>query len=383
VTTAASLAGVRIEVIRGRESLATWRGAWQELFAASGSQPSTSFEWTSALARNHLDAGDRFVLLAATRAQRLVALLPLVARSHRVLSRELVVLSPLSEQYNTHSDILSRGLDVETADALIAAICDLDLRWDLFRMTKLLEDSPATAPVLNAFRRRYGSVALRDGLPAYYLALPETYSTFLAQRSSKFRNHLRRIERKLAGLGTVRVVDAREMASFDAAYQTLLRVERASWKHRHGTAISAVKRQTDFYEQMGRDAFAAGRLHLQFLFVDDRPLAHNFGYVRDGCYYYLKTTYDETYRHVSPATVLRGRLIESLIADGIAMFDLPGEPYEWERQWTDQVRWHSVLTVYNHTLVGRTMALVDRWRHRRPVTRQIEHVDPRSQRGSP
>jgi CelD/BcsL family acetyltransferase involved in cellulose biosynthesis len=77
------------------------------------------------------------------------------------------------------------------------------------------------------------------------------------------------------------------------------------------------------------------------------------GFVHCNRYSYLKTSFDERYKPASPATVLRARLIELLIDDGIKVFDFPGEPYSWEKQWTKEVRWHKSLVIYNNTLLGR------------------------------
>ena len=85
---------------------------------------------------------------------------------------------------------------------------------------------------------------------------------------------------------------------------------------------------------------------------------------------------------MSPATVLRARLIESLIARGIARLDFPGEPYEWESQWTNQVRRRVVLSVYPSTIRGRLLALVDRIRRRGAAGAGVAHVDPRGSRSS-
>ena len=49
--------------------------------------------------------------------------------------------------------------------------------------------------------------------------------------------------------------------------------------------------------------------------------------------------------------------IVMLIAEGCTARDVRGEPYEWEQQWTDTVRWHQSLVVFNKTLTGRAIGL--------------------------
>jgi len=130
-------------------------------------------------------------------------------------------------------------------------------------------------------------------------------------------------------------------------------VEKVSWKHKHGTAISAVAHQRGFYHDMARGALDAGRLHLTFLQLDHLPVSYNLGLVSHGQYHYLKTSFHEAYRSRGVATISRAHLIRILIDEGIKEFDFPGEPYKWEAQWTDKLRWHRSVLVYNKTVMGR------------------------------
>jgi CelD/BcsL family acetyltransferase involved in cellulose biosynthesis len=103
-----------------------------------------------------------------------------------------------------------------------------------------------------------------------------------------------------------------------------------------------------------------GNLHLTFLTVKGQAIAYNLGYLGESTYYYLKTSYDEAFRAQSPGTVLRAWLIRDLIADGIEIFDFPGEPYEWEAQWTQELRWHRSLLLYNNTIRARLLSYLER-----------------------
>ena len=58
-----------------------------------------------------------------------------------------------------------------------------------------------------------------------------------------------------------------------AAFEALLAVEAASWKHAHGTAITAIAHQAAFYRALVREMAAAGALHLSFLTVGGQTIA--------------------------------------------------------------------------------------------------------------
>ena len=124
------------------------------------------------------------------------------------------------------------------------------------------------------------------------------------------------------------------------------------------------------------------RLHLRFLYLDDRPVAYNLGVLLKGTYFYLKTSYDHAEKPLSPSTFLRARLVAELIGQGVQELDFPAEPYEWERQWTDELRWHRSLTLFAPSLKGfaygvyrKAKALV-----RRNDGQQVVYVNPRGSR---
>ena len=56
---------VSVDVLEGFGALASLREGWERLFLARPNEPSTSFEWTSAMAVHHVRPGDRCLVLAS------------------------------------------------------------------------------------------------------------------------------------------------------------------------------------------------------------------------------------------------------------------------------------------------------------------------------
>jgi CelD/BcsL family acetyltransferase involved in cellulose biosynthesis len=219
---------------------------------------------------------------------------------------------------------------------------------------------------------------VRDAHASYFLELPPSYEQYLESRSSKFRNYLRRAERRVAAEAHVRISELTSADEVESGYEMLLEIERASWKHAQGTAISSAPQATGFFRDLCHGAAVRGRLHLQVLSIAGRPAAYNLGYLHDSTYSYLKTSFVEVLKPLGVATFLRARLIRSLIERGLRIMDFPAQPHEWERQWTETVRWHKKLTLYRGTAPGLALAMAQHLRHRQPRPRAIRHVDTRS-----
>jgi CelD/BcsL family acetyltransferase involved in cellulose biosynthesis len=369
-----------VSVIEDLAGLPSLRAEWQALFGSRQNEPSTSFEWTSAMARHHQRSGDRRFLVRVDRGGSLAAIVPLVLRRFTVMGQAIALLTPLSEENNTHSDLLLASHDDDLVGAVVSGVLSLGARWDCFRMARVLEGNPLLSSFQRALTHRKTPFLVRPGLPAYVLDLPSSYAAYLAARSAKFRNHLKRTEKKLSAIGRPEFHQLGDAGGFEAAFDALMQIERNSWKQSFGSAITAVDHQAGFYRDFAQAALQDGSLHLQWLTIDGKPVAYNLGCLTRAGYHYLKTSYDHAYRPFGPATVLRARLIESLIANGVPRVDFPGEPYAWESQWTTTTRTRVALTVYPATVRGRLLRSADRLRHYNDGTAKVEHVDPRGRR---
>jgi len=326
---------------------------WAAMDSLGLCEPSTSLEWTRALLRTHVAASDKVFAVVLRVHGRMVGIIPVVVRRERVMGLlDIATLQPLSELHNTHSDMLRMEDSQDIVAAFLEAIEDLPERWDVLRIGRLVESSPIVRQLSSVLTQSRRPHRIRREQPSFFLGLDVRYDQFLAARSAKFRNYLRRKTRQLEAVGRLKILHAGRDLSVADAYGHLLAIEERSWKHSHGTAISVVPRQQLFYRMLFEGAACHGRLHLMLMYLDDVPIAFNLGIMSGKRYSYLKTSFDEGFRRLSPATVLRARLVESLIADGTRALDFVGEPHQWEEQWTDTLRWHSSVLVFNRTPRG-------------------------------
>lgn len=374
---------LRTEIVEGR-SFATLAPEWERLYAAAGNEPSTSLEWTQALFEFHLGPDDEAFAVVVREGDRVVAIAPVLRRREPVLGvLDLVTLSPLSELYRTHSDILGACDRAEVIAAIFAAFDGLPRRWDLYRVGRLRQQGRFAQGLLGCLGAGGRPWSRRREFPSYLIRLDGGFDRYLADRSSKFRNYLNRKTRQLDSMGSIEARRAGAGLPVEDAYRDLLDVERQSWKHAHGTSITAVPRQLAFYRRLCEESWRRGNLHLTLMYLDGRPIAFNLGLVHGSCYYYLKTSYDQALKQAGAATVFRARLVERLMAEGVALLDFPGAPYQWEEQWADEVQWHDSVVVFGRgwraSLCGLLMALRERLRPRKGGD-AIRYADPRALR---
>ena len=344
------------EHIYNSTSLDELSTAWEELFDSCNAEPSTSFEWTKALLETHLSPTDKFFITIVKDAETTVAILPFLIRKITRGGIKFRVLMPISELYNTHSDLLIRDYSAEIVQLLLTSLLTLEEKWDIFRMSHMLENHPflLTLPSSAPHNLRFHTARTE---PSFFIPLDDTFEEYWNKRSRKFRANLRRMTRKLKEKGEISFVKYDELPTLSEAYDDLLAIEKQSWKHKHGTAISSIHKQEQFYWLLCQGAADKKRLHLIFLYLNQQPIAYNIGLISNKSYKYLKSSYDAAYHPCSPSTVLRAHQIEDLIKEGVQEFDFHGEPYKWETKWTNDFKWHQSITMYNKTTKARMFAL--------------------------
>jgi CelD/BcsL family acetyltransferase involved in cellulose biosynthesis len=147
-------------------------------------------------------------------------------------------------------------------------------------------------------------------------------------------------------LGTVEIQTYTEAETIREAYRSVLGIERLSWKHEAGSAITSREWESAFYERLITGLSAHNRLQITLAFLDGRPVAHDVGLILGDRYACLKTSFVEKIRTSNPGKVLREFIVASLFEHGYREHDFLGEDEAWKTQWTKSVRQHVHLTIY-------------------------------------
>jgi CelD/BcsL family acetyltransferase involved in cellulose biosynthesis len=348
---------ISFEIIEDTDKMESYFSQWDRLFDSGAYEASLSLEWTRALQETHLD-GTRFFLLVLRDSTEILGMVPLCIRTIRKQGLSLSTLYPLSEYFNTHSDLLLKNPSEKVTNAFLKAIFSVRYKWDVFRINRFVETSPVLGIIECNLKNDFDcNYVIRREEPSFFIPLANSYNDYLEKKNSHFRNNLKRVSRKMHSLGNVAFLSNRDFQDFAEAYGLVLSIEEKSWKHKNGTAMTSTEKQRAFYRTLCKGAFDKGRLRLSILTLNNEPIAFEMGLLKDNKYYSVHGSYDEKFKKENPGTMLLAKFIEDLIHDGIKEFDFFGEPFEWERNWTDQFRWHTSLAIYNNTLKAKLLFL--------------------------
>ncbi len=159
------------------------------------------------------------------------------------------------------------------------------------------------------------------------------FEDWFARRSSRFRQRVRRIERRAADAG----VEVHDLSALDpdAVMARVLEVEHASWKGAEGTGLAS-DTLADFYRRITWRLAASDQLRFLVAVRDDTDIGYVLGGVRARTYRGLQLSYRREVADLGIGHLLQVHQIRALEHTGIDTYDL-GMDMPYKRRWADRV----------------------------------------------
>lgn len=132
---------------------------------------------------------------------------------------------------------------------------------------------------------------------------------------SKKRKELRRLQKRLADLGTVEtrlLTQDQDLARWCGDF---LELEASGWKGQEGTALDCKPDHAAFFHAACAAAFDAGRLHMLRIDLDDRAIAMLVNFRHGEGAFSFKIAFDETLGRFSPGVLIEIANLHAVQAD--------------------------------------------------------------------
>jgi len=329
-----------------RESEAT-RAVWESLLsqtrAASFFQ---SLDWLQAYWR-HFGADKRLRVLMVYEGGQAIGIVPLVVRKERRRLGTVKILTYPLDDWASFYGPIGASPAVTLASAL-EHIHHSQRDWDLLELPWVDALGSDVSCTLKAFQQAKLTVSVEAWQTAALIDLSALadWEGYWASRTSRWRNNVRRSEKKLAETGRVTYLRYRPrgIAQADADprwdwYDQCERIAEASWQGHSSTGTTLTHEAIrPFLRDCHLVAAEAGALDLNLLLLDGRPVAFNYAYQLGGYVFGLRTGYDPQATSEGAGSVLQARMIEDCFARGDHTYDLGTDYLEAKRYWLTETR---------------------------------------------
>lgn len=209
-------------------------------------------------------------------------------------------------------------------------------------------------PYLLACPPQSPALRVADYIDTARISIATSWDDYWKARGANLRHNIKRAKSKLASAGStfaLRVLT--DTGDMSEAVRVYGEIESRSWKSLQGTAVSFDNRQGGFYLQLLESFARRGKARCYQLVIGDRVAATDLCILGGEEIVILKTTYDENFRDLSPAFLMRELAFRELFAERwCKRIEFYGRVMDWHRRWTDEVRrmYHGTYFRYPGTL---------------------------------
>ena len=320
------------------------RGPWQTLWAHDRTATIfQSFEWIEAYWK-YFGENEQLQVLLVYDGAELIGGVPCTIQRERRRVGELRVLTFLNDGWGSFYGPIG-GSPQRSLEAALEHGLRHSTQWDLIDWRWVPDVPSSIAAVTQAFeslqmpfqRHFYSEVALID--------TRTPWDVYLSSRKRKFRENLRRSERRLYEKGDVRFLRYRPAGAAEGEgdprwdlFEECVALAGRSWQGHssNGTTLShdAV---FPFLREVHELAARCGMLDVNLLYCDDEPIAFAYNYHRSGVVQGLRVGYAPEYRRYGAGNLMWYYSIRDSFERQDQLIDLGPEYLSVKEPWLTRV----------------------------------------------
>jgi CelD/BcsL family acetyltransferase involved in cellulose biosynthesis len=344
-TTLPTVAAVEeVEWIEGEAGFRDLAADW-EVLAAQLEEP-TPFDlhcWYFEVWDAFFRSRARPVICTVRREGRLVGLFPLVSHGNQLVAMANLhscVFRPLVADAGAAANLLRAVMEQPSAGLQLVGV-----------------------PVAGGWPERLAAAAaevsritvVESSYSSPYIDITGDLEDWRKENKKRWKAPLEKKRRKMDRDHEAEFAIAVAPADLEAELEDGLRVEGSGWKGENGTAILSRAETVAFYRGVARAFDARDEIRFSRIALDGVTIAFDFGLLHGGRLYSLKVGYDEGFRSLAPALVMRLSMIERCFELGLRTHELLGDDAPWKSQFSSGSRDHAGFFAYSRGLGGRAL----------------------------
>lgn len=335
---------MRHRIVQRDEDLAGLAAGWRALHATQNrTLLPLSWEWFSSWWRA-FGSGPRqghprqLCVHVFEKDEGLRAIVPMYVAYRRIRGVPVRALVAMANGHSPtwdavlHAELVASELE-EVGQAILATPgIDLCLLRHIAADSRLLE-------WLRGPGSRFGQLGINETIRTPMLGAKGHWEEHLNSRSRKYRrNALRKVRQFEAHPGaTVERIPL--ISGADPVFDEIVAVSRSSWKARVGNDLGSNLAGQAFLRQLLDQLGPRGDAEAWLARVDGRAIAYELHVRGGGVTYPLRADFHESWRQLSPGSVLEYRALEAIFADPtVQTYDSCADNYWYLNNLTDEAR---------------------------------------------
>jgi CelD/BcsL family acetyltransferase involved in cellulose biosynthesis len=323
--------------IDGRTLPGALAADWNRL---AGDVPCRRFEWLEPWWRHYAARNDELFVLVVHSSQGNVAGIAPWYVSRSVAQGRCV-------RFLGSGDVCSDYLTILTTPELrtevVAAIADhltgeAADAWDLIELSGVDAEDAAVCQLIELLHERDHVVHRRAGESCWRLELPASWDAYVASLSKSRRERVRQIVRRSFETGRAVSHQVTQRSDLSKAYELLIDLHQKRRRSLGEPGCFADRAFTEYHREVVERFFDLGRLRLQYVLLDGRPVAAEYGLVGGSEVYFYQSGIEPDVLDQRPGWMGTINSLRSAIEQGYRTFDFMRGDEAYKASWGAKAR---------------------------------------------
>lgn len=361
---------VTIKEITTYAEFSLLKDSWNELLASTGADSlflrHEWFDcWWQSFGRAH-----KLYILAAYDDNTLRGIAPLMKSTQN--GTDTQVIEFMQDSNSPRCDFIVPDGEHAVLSSLIEHLrTKKGTPWEFCRLSNIPEESWTVQALESISRAQKIRIGVLQGLRSPVIKIAGTWDSFVETKSSRFSKTLRYCVNKAKRMGKTEILRITDVRDYPGLIKTLGLISAHSWKKAQAGDLARTPENESFFVTLTNEASKHGWLSVWLMRATelDIPVAYEYHLCYKNEEFALRADFDMQYGEYSPGSALEAHIIRRAFEIKRKSYDLCGNDYAYKMRWTDQIRAHVTVELYNDT--PRAAYLFFMRHHLKPLGRAI------------
>lgn len=295
-----------------------------------------AWEWLSSWWRFYGDKR-RFLLVTVSDGKKISAAAPLMSSRYKLYGLELRKIEFIATPASDYHSFLLTERKLEYVKMMIEYADHVAPEWDCIELQEVPKNSE-TAKILRAISKEPLRLEERIQNICPCILLPSTFEDYLRRLGSSWRRNLRRWERKVSRDYKMDFKICNDIETVNDAMKTFFDLHQKRWQARKQPGAFSDQRFRDFHLEVARSFAERGWLILNFLTLNDEPVAAGYAFKYARKLFCYLSGFDPEFSEYHVGHLRHIYLIKHCIENGLREYDFLRGVESYKSRWNSFMR---------------------------------------------
>ncbi len=302
----------------------------------------------------------RLSILACFEKSELIAIFPFYWSKGTYRGIPIRKLTFMVDSISPHMDFIIRKDKREQAIlTLLVYLKRIQKYWDVIILDRFRDTS--NRKMFLQFLRIVGfRFGIQPSLRTPIIQADKSWEAYWSERPKRFKRSIKNKLNRIRKVENFSIEQVNEHKEIEKKLHSVFEISSKSWKAKIGTDIRQKPVEYRFYRSFSPAAAKKNRLNIWFLKVNGRAIAYEYHLIYDDIIYPLRADFDESYRSLSPGSILEYSIMRSIFENGnYRSYYSCANDYQYLRNWATEYEQLLRIDIFNNRLISKGLHTIE------------------------